>query len=263
MENIKVLIATHRDFKAPSDLQLYLPVHVGSSGKADLGYQRDDEGDNISLKNPNYCELTGIYWAWKNLNASYVGLVHYRRYFSNKPMRYSKNLLVDDVAISRHDILVALQKCDVIVPKKRKYYIETLYSHYANTFDASHLDQTRDILKSLYPEQLAVYDLTMKQTSGYMFNMFIMKKDLLNNYCEWLFPILDELYTRIDTSNMTAFEARYIGRVSELLFNVWLNVNHFVVCEKSVVHFGNINFLKKASAFLNAKFFKKKYKQSF
>ena len=48
----------------PSD-DIYLPVHVGKKGKTDLGYQGDDTGDNISDKNTNYCELTGLYWAWK------------------------------------------------------------------------------------------------------------------------------------------------------------------------------------------------------
>lgn len=60
----------------------------------DLGYQKDNEGDNISAKNPYYCELTGIYYAWKNIPAEYLGLVHYRRYFKGKnkskdPLRVS------------------------------------------------------------------------------------------------------------------------------------------------------------------------------
>ena len=55
----------------------YLPLHVGAAGKADLGFTRDDTGPNISGKNPHFCELTGLYWAWKNLDADYIGLVHY------------------------------------------------------------------------------------------------------------------------------------------------------------------------------------------
>lgn len=64
----------------PKD-SIYLPVHAGAAGKANisLSYQRDDEGENISLKNPNYCELTALYWLWKNSKAEYLGLAHYRR----------------------------------------------------------------------------------------------------------------------------------------------------------------------------------------
>lgn len=67
----------------------YIPIHVGAScvsetntGSKDLGYVKDDTGQNISSKNSEYSELTAVYWAWRNLSAEYVGLVHYRRYFS-------------------------------------------------------------------------------------------------------------------------------------------------------------------------------------
>ena len=76
--DIKIIVATHKKYWMPSD-DIYLPVHVGKKGKTDLGYQGDDTGDNISDKNTNYCELTGLYWAWKNLKADYKGLAHYRR----------------------------------------------------------------------------------------------------------------------------------------------------------------------------------------
>lgn len=81
--NIKILIAAHKQYWMPND-PVYLPLHVGAEGKQDLGYTQDNTGDNISAKNPNFCELTGLYWAWKNLDADYVGLVHYRRYFTRK-----------------------------------------------------------------------------------------------------------------------------------------------------------------------------------
>ena len=78
---IRMIVATHKPYWMPED-PVYLPVQVGAAGRESLGFQRDDEGENISAKNPNYCELTGLYWAWKNLDADYIGLVHYRRYFS-------------------------------------------------------------------------------------------------------------------------------------------------------------------------------------
>ena len=78
MKNIKLIIATHKEFQMPQNKELYLPIQVGSEGKDDLGYQRDNTGENISLLNPYYCELTGLYWAWKNLDCDYLGLVHYR-----------------------------------------------------------------------------------------------------------------------------------------------------------------------------------------
>ena len=86
-----------------------------------------------------------------------------------------------------------LSQYDVIVPSKRNYYIETLYSHYANTLHAEHLDVTREIIAEKCGEFLGSFDAVMKQRGGYMFNMFIMSKELVNDYCSWLFPILFEL----------------------------------------------------------------------
>ena len=81
--DIKILIAMHKPYWHPDD-PVYMPIHVGKKGKASIGLPGDDTGDNISDRNPAYCELTGVYWAWKNLKADYVGLVHYRRYFTHK-----------------------------------------------------------------------------------------------------------------------------------------------------------------------------------
>ena len=93
-KKFKVVIATHKKYKMPSDT-MYIPLHVGAEGKKDekgnildLGYQKDNIGENISELNANFCELTGLYWAWKNLNYDYIGLVHYRRYFTLKSPFY-------------------------------------------------------------------------------------------------------------------------------------------------------------------------------
>lgn len=263
MNNRKyILIATHKEFVPPKD-KIYLPVHVGAIGKQDLGYQRDSEGINISRINPYFCELTGIYWAWKNLEAEYIGLDHYRRYFSTKSVKYKEGLDINEYVLTGADLDKYLEESDILVPKKRKYYIETLYSHYANTLDGTHLDKTREIIKKIFPDYLNSFDKVMKKRSGYMFNMFVMKKEYLDEYCSWLFTILFELQKEIDVSTLNSFEARLFGRVSELLFNVWLEEKKYKVKEIPYLNAFEVNWLKKGVAFLKAKFFKKKYKESF
>ena len=113
------------------------------------------------------------------------------------------------------------------------------------------------------PEYLSSFDKVMKQRSGYMFNMFIMKKELADDYFTWLFPILDSMYECMDLSDLTPFEARLFGRVSELLFNVWLAKNNLTPTEAHFMYMEKVNLFKKGLSFLQAKFFKKKYKESF
>lgn len=264
--NIKMIIATHKSYFMPSD-DMYLPLHVGKAGKEDIGYQGDDTGDNISKKNPYFCELTGLYWAWKNLNYEYIGLIHYRRFFSNKSYWDRRKLSLNAQYLTSEDARKLLNKNDILVPKKRRYYIETLYSHYAHTLYAEHLDVAREIISEICPEYLESFEKVMKQRSGYMFNMFLMSKKLVNHYCEWLFPILFELEKRIQTEQYSPFHARFYGRVSEILFNVWITEyskrHKLKIKEISFVYGEKINWVKKVFSFLMAKIFSKKYEKSF
>ena len=258
--DIKILVAAHKTYRMPED-DIFMPVHVGAAGKESIGYQRDDEGENISLKNPYFCELTGLYWMWKNCNNEYNGLVHYRRYFATRKHVAGNNPF--DKIIKRAELEKVLENTDIIVPKKRHYFIETLYSHYAHTHYASHLDITRDILNKKCSEYLPAFDKVMKRSWGYMFNMMIMKRNRLNEYCEWLFPILFELEEKVDVSEYDAFQARLFGRVSELLLNVWLVHNKYPFKEQPTITMEKLDWNRKAKSFLRAKFSGKKYDKSF
>ena len=262
MKKINIIIATHKKYKMPED-EIYLPIQVGSEGKEELGYQKDNQGDNISLKNSYYCELTGLYWAWKNLDADYIGLSHYRRHFtcSNKIPKNEDDKF--EVLLNKQQVEKMLEKTDIILPKKRKYYIENLYDHYKHTMHGETLDETRKIIEEQCPEYVVEFDKLHKRTSAHMFNMFIMKKEYLDKYCEWMFNILFELEKRIDPKQYDSFHARYLGRISELLLDVWINTNKLNYEEIKVIDMQNVNWFKKGSAFLMAKFTGKKYGKSF
>ena len=269
--SVKIIIATHKKYEMPKD-DMYLPLHVGAEGKVDennrpldLGYQKDNTGENISELNASYCELTGLYWAWKNLDEDFIGLSHYRRHFCiKKSKRDFENVL------SYKEIEPYLDSIRVFVPQKRKYYIESLYSHYAHTHYAEHLDVVREIIQKDYPSYLKSFDKIVKQTSGYMFNMMIMQRDLLDGYCTWLFDILFKAGKKINVGNENVFQGRFYGRISEIIFNVLLDeqiqsgklkINE--IKEIPCIHMEKINWLKKGTAFLNAKFLGKKYGGSF
>ena len=126
MENIKLLVAMHKAYCLPEDA-VYAPIQVGGVHIPGMeNALRDDTGENISNKNRSYCELTALYWGWKNLQADYLGLVHYRRYFARRMPGCRK---FDRIA-SGTEIHAALEKAPVILPKKRNYWIETTYTQY-------------------------------------------------------------------------------------------------------------------------------------
>lgn len=274
-----MIVATHKEYPMPTD-KLYIPLHVGaaipdaSTGKLrDFGYVKDCTGDNISEKNPQYCELTGLYWAWKHIKAEYLGLVHYRRYFTRyRYLAKEKNLdeILSERVLTERQARLLTEHYKIIVPEKREYFIESLYSHYAHTHYAIHLDETRKIVARLYPEYLDSFDDVMKRTGGYMFNMMIMERKLFNNYCKWLFTILGELEKWSDKPKYDFYQGRYLGRVGEIIFNVWLDhqIKNNVISTDDIkelpcLYTEKVNWVKKGFAFLQAKFLNKKYDGSF
>lgn len=262
MKNIKIIIATHKKYEMPKN-EIYIPLQVGADGKEDLGYERDNTGDNISFKNAFYCELTGLYWAWKNLNADYIGLSHYRRHFT-----CSKKILKDEqekfqILLNVEQADELLNDVDILLPTKRKYYIENLYDHYKHTMFIEPLDETRNIIEEQCSEYLLEFDKLHKRTSAHMFNMLVMKKGYFDQYCEWLFKILFELEKRVNPKRYDSFHARYLGRISELLLDVWINTNHFKYKEVRVIDMQNVNWFEKVFSFFRAKYTGKKYQKSF
>ena len=261
---IQIAVAAHKPYRMPDD-PMYLPLHVGAAlhPEACQDMQGDDEGDSISEKNPYYCELTGLYWLWKNCDADYKGLVHYRRHFGSPNARQRRSDDVFNRLISSEELKPMLEKSGVVVAKRRNYYIETIYSHYSHTFEALHFDECRNVLAASMPEYVDAWDNLMKSRGAHMFNMFAMRSDLFDGYCAFLFEVLGGLEKKIDPAQYDSFGARYLGRVSECLLDPWLETNGYAYEELPVVSPEPVDWVAKGKGFLAAKFLGKKYERSF
>ncbi|MBR4461088.1 MAG: DUF4422 domain-containing protein [Erysipelotrichaceae bacterium] len=235
---IKIIVAAHKKYEMPKE-EMYLPVFVGSAiSKEDLSYQRDDEGENISVKNRYYCELTGLYWAYRNLkDADYIGLNHYRRYFK-----------VTDTPLTTIQAQALLHNYPVITGKKRHYYIETVYSQYAHAHGPIGLDTVKEVLAEDYPEYLEAFEKCMKRRSLHLFNMFIMRRNIFEDYCTFLFGVLGKVEARLGEVD------RLYGYLGERLLDVYLTKNAIVYKELSILHTEPIDWKKKIIAFIRRKY---------
>ena len=242
MAGLRIIVAAHKPYRMPAD-KCYLPLQVGAAGKPDIGFRRDDEGENISVRNANWCELTGLYWAWKNLKAEAVGLVHYRRHLKGR----------DGIATGA-EIAALLERADAVLPRKRNYFIETTRSQYVHAHHAEDLDVTRAILVERHPEFVKAFDAAMASTKGHRFNMFVMKRPQFDAYCTWLFDILFELERRLDISSYSPYDARVFGFVSERLLDVWLETVGIRFAELPVLHLESQHWPRKIANFLRRKF---------
>lgn len=270
---LEVIVATHKPYVMPTDA-LYHPLLVGAdlflnAKKETPSLTLDNTGKHISAKNHNYSELTGLYWLWQNTvkkdtcSDSFYGLVHYRRFLTSN----STNQPLTKTELKK---LINL-KYEIFLPKKRNYYIESLYSHYAHTLHIGPLDHTRKIIAEKYPTFLPEFERLKTRRSAHMFNIFIFKKPLFEEYCEFLFDILftlEKSLSQAELAKYDGFHARFFGRISELLLDVFLYTKFPdldqkpEVLELKVLELEPVNWIEKISNFLLAKFFGKKYRKS-
>lgn len=168
----------------------------------------DDIGENISDMNRQFCELTVLYWIWKNAKQDIIGLEHYRRHF----------LLEDDWYHKMRDNHV-----DVILPVPL-YVMPSLAQNYKDRHVASDWDFMMDYLRRIYPKDyekaVCFFDANLYSPC----NMFIMRKDILDALCTWLFPILFTC-TEHGRKRKDSYQNRYPGFLSERLITLFFEVN--------------------------------------
>lgn len=224
MYNLEVYVAKfHRDKLLKKEIRFpgwMIPIQVG----AELTDERvanilDSSGINISYKNPNYCELTALYWIWKNClldgkmsdckekkirSEKYYGLFHYRRFLD-----------LQDKDLER----LAMGDIDVVLPYPT-VHTPDISEHHARYIKESDWDAVLQALKELKPEYYASYDRIFSQEYLYNYNILVAKARVLNNYCEWLFPILERVEEMTVPKGRNRSD-RYIGYIGENLLTLY------------------------------------------
>lgn len=184
----------------------------------------DNVGENISDRNVQFCELTGLYWIWKHAKEDIVGLVHYRRHFT-LPDNWKERM-------KYHDI-------DVILPLPL-YVAPSVEQNFRNRHVSKNWDYMFECLKELCPEDYNEAFLFFKDTALYCpCNMFIMKRAVLEDLCSWLFPILFAVAEKGGVLE-DAYQNRYPGFISERLITYYFEKNR----EKYKVVYADKNFLQ-------------------
>ncbi len=218
----RIYVMTHKKIDPLLD-PIYIPLQVGKAKKEDFGYLGDDTGDQISEKNAAYCELTGIYWLWKNADCDNIGICHYRRYFTR-----------DEKLLDRDVIEHILQEYPILIPNTSCVNEADAYRHYAKKHYAKDLDICREVIGEKYPDYLVAFDFAMQTILVSIGNMWITKKSIFDRYCAWLFDILFEAERRISVEGYDDYQKRVFGFLSERLFRVWLLMQPEAITEEPI-----------------------------
>lgn len=168
----------------------------------------DCSGENISQKNRQYCELTALYWIWKNASEDIVGLSHYRRHF----------ILPDDWV----DIMIT-NNIDVILPVPTYVYPD-IEENFKERHDPEDWEYLMYYLKQNYPNDYRIAEEVFSGNLYFPCNMFIMYHTVLDELCGWMFPIVDAVAGHGGTK-ADSYLNRYPGFISERLITLFFYKN--------------------------------------
>jgi len=225
---MSIYVITHKPYNSIKE-KGYKTLLVGAYRGHVTGDVYDDEGENISRKNGDYCELTGFYWIWRNTRDPYVGIDHYRRYFAN---HWSEKRV-----LSEKEALHFLRSYDIVLPQMAFLRESVAEDYIHNSGRKTDLELLRRAVSEECPDYLEDYDAYMEGKCTVYKNMMICRRAVFDDYCAWLFRILFSIESVLSTAGSGQYEPRIYGYLSERLLNVWVLHNRLRVCHQFIVEY--------------------------
>ena len=225
-QNITVYVCQHKEYPM-LDSECVTNIHAGKAiSKKQLGIIGDDTGDSISERNASFCELTVLYWIWKNSKDNIVGLMHYRRFFNfgRRRIFYLPKKHPESCKITYQNLSRIFEEFDVVLPEKNSIRpnIRTQYSEYHYIED---LDLCLDIIEKEFPDMYDTAKETLNANKAHLYNMLIARKDIFDEYCHFLFTVLFKVEKTISKKleKRDKYNQRVFGFLAERLLNIFFN----------------------------------------
>lgn len=236
--DLVIYVVNHKNIKLLKLPDYYKEIDVGNNKSCNFAI-RSNTGDNIDYLNIYLNELTALYWIWKNTDHYYIGLNHYRRFFSEYPEEsFSYNKI-----ISKERLLDLLKDNDIILGEEVNPISFNQYDLIEMTClrrlsKICHNILRKHLIKS-QPEYIDYFDFTFDYLPVYKCHLLITKREILNKYCEFLFSfIIDvtkEFLSVIKIEKLTFNQKRVISYLGERMLNVWLTKQNLKIKELPVL----------------------------
>ena len=227
MIDCKDYVITHKPYAIDED-GMYKALCVGTYKHP--GWLSDRSGDSISEYNDRINECTGLYWIWKNTQSDYVGLSHYRRCFYNDREPGDRSRLdadrVSEILLDRgYDIILSphawfrwrvYDNMSLALNPNLNEYAYQAFLHAIEKHQPDYVDAFRDV---------------MQGHKMHVCNLFVTSREIMNEYCEWLFSFLLEATDNINVECCTVREKRIAGYYAEVMWTVWMRKQKYKVYE--------------------------------
>lgn len=161
---------------------------------------RDDTGVHISRKNRMYCEMTAVYWIWKNTSHDWIGIEHYRRHLLVGP-----EMLTDGM-----DAIMPLPY--ICYPNEMAQFLRF------TTEDVLHA--LLETLRALHPGEYGDYHAILYGKYQYTYDLLCARREVFDDYCGWFFEITEYMETMADDVPEIR-ETRALSYVAEALTNLY------------------------------------------
>lgn len=186
-----------------------VPLQVGSAlTERRIATLTDDIGDNISCRNQHYSETTALYWMWKNAEADYLGLCHYRRMWKD----------LDKIADNLQNYVA-----DIVLPIPT-WMVPTVMEGHLKKYTPEVWETMMDVLKRHSPEYYKAAQTIFGGNIFYASNMLIAKRHVLHQLCSWMFPIVMEVEAQVGDLPDKYYN-RYCGFCTEQLITLYFLYN--------------------------------------
>lgn len=228
--SLKILVCYYKDVIINPTNEAYFRIQCGADATGvDLLMTKDNTGDNISYRNTYWSEITGLYWAWKNIEKTdYVGLCSYRRFFNFKqnpkePIKvFPLNSTQEIENIVIPDMNNIFNNYDVVLPKQYTYAYNT-YTVCKMNYRMEDFEILENLINDISPEYKEAYKKVFYDTNLQIgHNMFIMKWNNFQEYCSWVFSILLEAEKKINPTDYPVHQIRVFGYMHEILLAVFI-----------------------------------------
>lgn len=218
--DIKLFTVTHKRYNAIED-NIRIPLHAGRIRGKELGYIGDNSGDNISIHNKKINECTAMYWIWKNVDCKYVGIEHYRRYLIVREYYYGGSSM-----LNKQDILEYMKSYDILISKAVNLYPLSIGEELKRSIHPEAYEVCFRLIRNRINKTCREYMIAFDRCfNGYTFfpcNLFVTRKEIMNQYCEWLFDIILPIIDQINVEEYDEYSQRVLGFFAERMLTVWL-----------------------------------------
>ena len=235
-----IYVVTHKDVKLSTLPDGYKIIHAGHAlATEDFGYLGDDTGDNISKLNRYLNEATALYWMWKNSSDYFIGLNHYRRFFTTKknavrkPTESANMKFHPEDILSKDAALKILEDFDIIVADNVLARVSvSCWQMFLSGDDLEKFVERifKKHLADKQPNYLDAFDKVANSFTSFQYEVFVTRRPIFDAYCEWLFSFLtdvtNEVFARTNIEQIdNPRKYRILSFFTERMLNVWLTKN--------------------------------------